>query len=206
MTFSLITSPSVTGKQYCVNERIHHGQYGTVYKGHPKDNPSFPVAVKKPLLYHRDARTTLDQRKRALRFETFMLRQVDDDNVARYVDHGSNDDDLYLVQEYVPETLTDRIRSNTVTQMVVVDFLLQIPEILALLQERNMIHGDLKCPNLGYTSQRLLKVLDFGEALPLPHSVQRPCLVPPEGLPHFYPPEFRTGLVITLSFDTYTAG
>ena len=184
----MITSPSVNGKRYAVRESIDHGLYGRVYKGHSLDDPSLTVAIKKPLLYHPDARTTLDQRKRALRFETFMLRRVDHENVARYHDHGTNDEDLYLVQEYVPETLKDRIRSNTVTQTVVVDFLLQIPEILALLQEKNMIHGDLKCPNIGYTPQRLLKILDFGEAIPLPHSMQRPCLVPPEGLPHFYPP------------------
>ena len=187
-----ITPPSVHGKQYTLEQRIGLGASSVVFKGYEirDEARKRPVAIK----VHKNDKPT------RLRSEIGLLvHATTHENVAQYLDHSYAG--RYIALELMPETLLQRFKWNTVTQQVIMDYLLQIPAILGLFREKGIAHCDLKAGNVGY-KERVMKVLDFGLAIPLQQTVYRPS----RGEVQCYlAPELHYGLVTPTS-DTYSAG
>lgn len=204
---TVTTVPSVLGKRYVLEERINGGKFGSVYKGYDPQQPDQLLAIKKPHPFYPQREEAYIRSVVFLNRESSILQRIRHLNVVEYRDHSADEKNPYIVLEYIPETLADKTQNGAVTQALVADLLLQIPELLGLLRQLHLTHGDIKRSNLGYTGNRLIKIFDFGSAISLSQTTMRPCPeLRKERLGSHFPPEFREGYLVTPSFDTYTAG
>ncbi|PIN76859.1 hypothetical protein COV17_00620 [Candidatus Woesearchaeota archaeon CG10_big_fil_rev_8_21_14_0_10_36_11] len=204
-----ILPESEQGIQYTLHEIVGKGGYATVYKSY--DSEGTEVAVKVHTLPDDASNHVQNVTVAHVASEVALLQKTNHPHVVQYVDHSVNKERPYIVMEYVPETLGDIVRKGKVTQSVVIDFIRQIPTLLALLQEYEIAHCDLKCSNIGYVD-RTLKLLDFGLAIPFSDAVFRIMKnVPPYCPPEFFPvPSRFSGYgnigIVKRSSDTFSAG
>lgn len=198
--------PSANGTFYTIDQKLGQGKFGTVYKAYPLANARQlfleflpPVALK---LYTNDfVRSTLKNEAEKLK------RTASCHHVVKYIDRSLPEEPLeFLVVEYVPETLADRIRIdpqteyNGITQEIVVQYLRQIPKILSVLHQEQIAHLDLKPQNIGLKDDTL-KIFDFGMSRKLGQDFTGPFAEPSS----YYPPELRFQGKVTESCDTYCA-
>ncbi len=187
--------PSVTGKYYCIEHFLGEGSFGKVYRGYELSAPNQPVAVKLPKMIL-NSKGILSAHRRTLR-EVGLLQRIANPKVVRCLDYGKDASFSYAVMEYVPTTLA----LVDVTPQVIEDCVEQLPELLDVLYKSRVAHCDLRENNVGY-SNRTLKLLDFGLAIPFECSVMylgrqaQGCL----------PQEFRRFNMVTRTTDTYSAG
>ena len=84
-----------------------------------------------------------------------------------------------LVVEYLDGgTLRDRIRGGPLSYASAIDLGIVLADVLERVHGVGVLHRDVKPSNIGYTSDRRPKLLDFGLALLDPLSGERPAVAP----------------------------
>ena len=193
---NFITSTSIQGNNYIPRQKLGEGRNSAVYKSyHINDaDQKNPLAIKFPTLC-----ATSAQRTKLIEQQAHILQELTCPYTPQYIDHSTHNINPYLVLEYIPQTLSDKVDNNTITQTLLLEYLQQIPLILSYFEHKNKVPGDLKCANLGY-KDHYLKVLDV-------ESIQPPGqYTKPKETLSSHPPEFRDQGLITPTFDEYTAG
>jgi serine/threonine protein kinase len=144
--------------KYEILERIGSGGFATVYKGW---DPFIkrPVAIK--ICFSRDEET----RQRFFR-EAEIAGRLVHRNITTIYDFGMQDQNPYLVEEYLPgEDLAHLVRRQEPKQTPVkIDFLLQIASGLEYAHNQGVIHRDIKPSNVRVVESGHLKIMDFGTA------------------------------------------
>ncbi len=198
MENSLFTLISTKGKYYSLDDYINGGRHSSVFKGYCSNDEKkeHPLAIKvlQPEMETKKAANMIAR-------EVYFLQKTESDSVVKYIDHSLTIEEPYLVMEFVPNTLNDLVKKNSITQEVVTDYLQQIPEILMNLKKSKVLHCDLKCSNLGY-NDRKIKLLDFGVAILFEHSFFRRV----KEVPNYNSPELRDDSWVTSTSDIYSAG
>ena len=148
---------SITGKNYVAIEKIGEGSTGAVYRGYNINDTEqqHPLAIRFPTIID-----TPKKRKDLIKKQAEVLQELASPHTIKYLDHCEHSINPYLVMGYVPETITYRIEKNTLTQKLFLQYLAQIPIILDFLRNKNKVHGDLKCGNLGIDQNKII-MLDF---------------------------------------------
>jgi len=86
-------------------------------------------------------------------------------NICTIYQIGRVDDGFYLVMELLEgQPLSELARSTKLTTEAVTRYAVQIADALAHAHERQIVHRDLKGPNVVITHDGRVKVLDFGLA------------------------------------------
>jgi len=86
-------------------------------------------------------------------------------NITAVYDIGSHDGTSYIVTELLEgETLRAALAAGPLPVRKAVDYSLQIARALAAAHEKGIVHRDLKPDNLFLTTDRRVKILDFGLA------------------------------------------
>ena len=86
-------------------------------------------------------------------------------NITAVYDIGSHDGTPYIVTELLEgETLRAALAAGPLPVRKAVDYSLQIARALAAAHEKGIVHRDLKPDNLFLTTDRRVKILDFGLA------------------------------------------
>ena len=86
-------------------------------------------------------------------------------NIAALYEIGEDQDQLFLVFEYVPgETLKNVIAGRPLNPRRAVDLAVQIADALADAHAEGIVHRDIKCDNIIVTPKGNAKILDFGLA------------------------------------------
>jgi serine/threonine protein kinase len=86
-------------------------------------------------------------------------------NICTIYQIGRVDDGFYLVMELIEgQPLSEMARSTKLTTEAVARYAVQIADALAHAHERQIVHRDLKGPNVVITHDGRVKVLDFGLA------------------------------------------
>lgn len=192
-----ITEPSFSGRQYTVEKLINSGYYSYVYKAyHLDEHEDIPVALKIPKLrYSRE-----DQRGKVAH-EVTLLKTAPHPYVITCLDYSLALSHPYIILEYISHTLQDKVERNEITQDTIIHYLSQIPAVLQHFHEQGLAHADLSSSNIGFADNHI-KVLDFGLAVPLEHTIiKRVHHVPP-----YNAPEMRHNNLITKTTDIYSAG
>ncbi len=191
-----LTPPSIQGDRYIPRQKVGEGRSGAVYLGYSIEDveQTHPLAIRFPTVC-----SSSQQRSDLIKKQATLLQQLISPHTPQYIDHSEHTVCPYLILEFIPETLSDRVAKNTLTQTIFIEYLTQIPHILAFLQDKNVVHGDLKCGNLGVI-ENTLKMLDI-EDMRKPGNYKIP-----QDAPIYYPFEFCTYGNLTLESDTYTAG
>jgi serine/threonine protein kinase len=146
----------VFGK-YTLEELIGIGGMGVVYRARGEGDET--VAVK--ILYY--AAGESESIKKRFDRETGILESLEHPNIVRLIDRGRQDGYMYIVMEYVPGNLAEKLRASTLPFTEIAGIVTDITGALAFAHERKIIHRDLKPTNI-LLSPGGAKISDFGIA------------------------------------------
>lgn len=121
------------------------GAFAFVYKGHVKNKPDEPVAIK---IMKKD--TNLPKNKTLLSKEISVLKDLNHENIVRLFDHGVSNNGVYLVMEFcnggdLSEYL---LAKETLPEDTIRHFLIQIGSAMDAINRKGFMHRDLKPGNI----------------------------------------------------------
>ncbi len=128
-------------------------------------------------------------------------------NIVEIYDVGQENDDYYIVMEYVPgQTLKELIHKRGALHYVeAVDIMKQVASATAKAHSMGIIHRDLKPQNIMVTDSGVVKIGDFGIASiqSLSQVTQTDTIM---GSLHYLAPEIARGEKATPQSDIYALG
>ena len=128
-------------------------------------------------------------------------------NIVEIYDVGDEEDDYYIVMEYVPgQTLKELIRKRGALHFVeAVDIMRQVVSATAKAHSMGIVHRDLKPQNIMVTDSGVVKIGDFGIASiqSLSQVTQTDTIM---GSLHYLAPEIARGEKATSQSDIYALG
>ena len=128
-------------------------------------------------------------------------------NIVEIYDVGDEEDDYYIVMEYVPgQTLKELIRKRGALHFVeAVDIIRQVVSATAKAHSMGIVHRDLKPQNIMVTDSGVVKIGDFGIASiqSLSQVTQTDTIM---GSLHYLAPEIARGEKATSQSDIYALG
>ncbi len=128
-------------------------------------------------------------------------------NIVEIYDVGDENDEYYIVMEYVPgQTLKELIHKRGAVHYVeAVDIMKQVVAVTAKAHSMGIIHRDLKPQNIMVTDSGVVKIGDFGIASiqSLSQVTQTDTIM---GSLHYLAPEIARGEKATAQSDIYALG
>jgi len=158
--------------RYEIRSKIGQGGLGAVYRAYDT-RMNREVAIKRISNTQEDP-TLQEESTRQLIKEAGALASLQHPHIVTVYDVGADEDGPYLVMELISgKTLDEIIENAPLTWPDFRELALQTQEALIAAQELNIIHADIKPPNLMLTwlpsGKFQVKVVDFGLAT-LAHS------------------------------------
>ncbi|QZE12635.1 serine/threonine-protein kinase [Mycoplasma sp. Ms02] len=156
--YSAPPKDSTVYKKYNILRVIGHGGSSTVYlvEPHGVSNKLFALKYR-----HRD--NNHDNYTRFLN-ELNLIKKIKSNNVPRYHSSYVDDNEQYIVMEYVEgNTLRDSIDKNgylDVRRSLL--YTKQIAQVVGQLHSLGVIHRDLKSQNIIITKNQTIKIIDLG--------------------------------------------
>jgi serine/threonine protein kinase len=187
--------------RYDLIEKIGRGGMGVVYRG--KDTViGRPVAVK---MLISDIDVSDEARQRFFR-EARSAGQLAHRNIITIYDFGEEGGRAYIVMELLTgESLTNLLaRGVKLPLEQQVEIMMRVSEGLAFAHSRGIVHRDVKPANLFVTTDRQVKILDFGVARIASSKLTRSGLL--VGTPDYMSPEQVMGVVVDQRSDVFSAG
>ena len=173
-------------KDYEIKEKLGEGAYGSVYKVSKKNSKEFFVIKKIPLF-------GLDSKeKEDVNNEAKILSQIQSNYIVKYYESFVNEDALNIVMEYCDSgDLSEFIESKKKTKKLlkedlILQIFIKIVIGLAYLHKHNILHRDLKSPNIFLTHGLEIKIGDLGVAKVLSRSGFAKTFI---GTPYYLSPE-----------------
>jgi eukaryotic-like serine/threonine-protein kinase len=156
----LVTSGTCLTARYEILSPLGAGGMGEVYRARDL-RLGRDVAIKvltEHLALNSDALARFEREAKA-------VAALSHPNILAIHDFGSDDNVSFAVMELLEgETLRKRIKDSKLTWRKAVEIAVQIAEGLSAAHSRGIIHRDLKPENIFLTSDRQVKILDFGLA------------------------------------------
>ncbi len=197
--------------RYEIRGKIGAGGLGTVYRGFDLKMKR-EVAIKR-ILTNPDDPTVQEEATKQLAAEAGALASLQHPHIVTVYDVGTDEDGPYVVMELIEgRTLDDIIETEPLTWKDFRELAMQTQEALIAAQELNMIHSDLKPPNLMLrwlpSGKFQVKIVDFGLAM-LAQNQNAEELATIEtvfGSIFFMPPEQFEREVLDARSDLYSMG
>ncbi|CRH03837.1 mitogen-activated protein kinase 1, putative [Plasmodium relictum] len=148
-------------KKYEIIKKIGKGAYGIVFKAKCKKNNKI-VAVKKIF----DAFQNSTDAQRTFREIMFLYQLNGHDNIIRLMDvlKAKNDNDIYLVFDYMETDLHEVIKADLLEEIHKKYIIYQLLRALKYIHSGLLLHRDIKPSNILLNSECHIKVADFGLA------------------------------------------
>ena len=197
--------------RYEIRGKIGAGGLGVVYRGFDVKMRR-EVAIKR-ILTNPDDPSIQEEATKQLAAEAGALASLQHPHIVTVYDVGHDEDGPYVVMELINGyTLDDVIEANPETWDDFRELAMQTQEALIAAQELNMIHSDLKPPNLMLTwlpsGKFQVKIVDFGLAM-LAQNQNAEDLATIDtvfGSVFFMPPEQFEREVLDARSDLYSMG
>lgn len=162
---TIIDTSNIKEEDYAVNfsdlkleTPIASGAGGSVYKG---TYCGKQCAIKELHVAFGTSNTHLELLKR----EATLLAKLRHPNLVYFWGFCLNTSRFYIVMEYCPKSVEDRLKEGYVFKgPEIVKYLSQFQQALQYLHQHNVLHRDLKPANLLFDHEDNLKVIDFGLA------------------------------------------
>ena len=148
-------------RRFILQKKVGQGAYGVVFKAIDKKTKEL-VALKKLFGAFQDDTDS----QRTFR-EVMLLQELNGhDNIIRLLNviKAQNDQDLYLVFDYMEADLFNVIRANILQDIHKKFIIYQILKALKFIHSADIIHRDLKPSNIFINSDCHVKLGDFGLA------------------------------------------
>ncbi|SCO74767.1 mitogen-activated protein kinase 1, putative [Plasmodium vivax] len=148
-------------RKYDVLRKIGKGAYGVVYKARCKKNRKI-VAVKKIF----GAFQNSTDAQRTFREIMFLHQLNGHDNIITLMDviRAKNDNDIYLVFDYMETDLHEVIKADLLEEIHKRYIIYQLLRALKYIHSGMLLHRDIKPSNILLNSECHIKVGDFGLA------------------------------------------
>ncbi|ANQ10607.1 Mitogen-activated protein kinase [Plasmodium coatneyi] len=148
-------------KKYDIVRKIGKGAYGIVYKAKCKRNRKI-VAVKKIF----GAFQNSTDAQRTFREIMFLYQLNGHDNIITLMDviKAKNDNDIYLVFDYMETDLHEVIKADLLEEIHKRYIIYQLLRALKYIHSGMLLHRDIKPSNILLNSECHIKVGDFGLA------------------------------------------
>lgn len=154
------------GGRYRILRTLGTGGFGHTYLAEDLQRPGTPACVVKQLQPARDNPTLMDVARRLFRAEAETLELLGKhDQIPSLLAYFEQDEDFYLVQEYVDGQLLSEELAQTAPchPHRVMQLIQEILHILAFVHHHQVIHRDLKPENIiRRRRDRKLVLIDFG--------------------------------------------
>jgi len=197
-----IVPGNLFASRYRIIEEIGRGGMGRIYKAEDLELGTV-VALKAIRPEYLDD----DRMIRRFKKEILLAREVSHPNVVRIHDFGEAEGVKFITMQYVDgENLRDLIRdSGPLGLDAVISVATQLLEGLAAAHEHNILHRDLKPPNIMVNEKGDVVITDFGlaKSLMVSDGSLSGTLI---GTPQYIPPEQWRGQSLTAAADIYAVG
>ncbi|MEA5513935.1 serine/threonine-protein kinase, partial [Nodularia sp. UHCC 0506] len=160
------TTGTILRNHYKIINLLGSGGFGDTYLATDIDLPNHPKCVVKHLKPNSDP-TVLQTVRRLFDSEAQVLYRLgnDSEQIPRLFAHFEEQGEFYLVQEFVDgqDLSKEIIPGKRLSEKEVTKLLQEILEVLAVVHKKNIIHRDIKPPNLMRRRQdRKIVLIDFG--------------------------------------------
>jgi tetratricopeptide (TPR) repeat protein len=187
--------------RYELLEEIGRGGMGVVYKARDKRLGRIVALKRLPenLKRHPQAVELFEREARA-------AAALNHRNIVTLFDAGEEDGSYFLSMELLEGRALNAIlaKSKKLRAGDVLRLGVQICAGLHFAHERKIVHRDIKCANLFFTNERVVKIMDFGIAKSL-EEVRRQATVI-GGTPYYMAPEQAAGDAVDHRTDLYALG
>jgi serine/threonine protein kinase len=206
---------TILAGHYQIVRHLGGGGFGQTFLAKDTHLPGEPLCVVKQLQPKTTDRATLETAKRLFDREAQTLYRLGNhDQLPRLLAHFEQENEFYLVQEYIEgqpldQELTDR---KQLSEAAVIALLRDILQVLTFVHQQNVIHRDIKPANLIRRSKDgKIVLIDFGAVKEVSAQVASssthtsltvvvgsPGYMPSEqitGRPHFSSDIFAVGMV-----------
>ena len=201
---STLRAPDLSGialdGRYELHALIGEGTFGRVYRGRDR-RLARNVAVKviKPW-WAEDPEWV-----RSFEREVQLLASVNDPGIVQIFDVGSAREGLYYVSELVDGvSLSKRLKAGPLGPVEACEIAEQLADALAAAHAQRVVHRDIKPANVLITSDRRVKVGDFGIARLFEENAEGSATI--VGTPTYMAPEQAHGRLGSPATDVYCAG
>ncbi|HEY3325328.1 MAG TPA: serine/threonine-protein kinase [Planctomycetota bacterium] len=186
---------------YLVESQVGVGSVGTVYRAHRVDDKQ-PVALKVLNIHHSGDQSLITM----FREEAEVGLQLSHPNIVRTLDVGYEQDRYYIVFEYVVGTpLGEILERGKLPESQCIWILRQVGQALRQLNEKKIVHQDIKPDNLLIEKNGNVKLSDLGFARVPKGKMKWEGLA--VGTPHYISPEVARGQEqVDCRADIYSLG
>lgn len=148
-------------RKYEIVQKLGRGAYGIVWKAIDKKTREV-VALKKCF----DAFQNATDAQRTFREIMFLQELNGHENIVRLLNvlKADNDQDIYLICDYMESDLHAVIRANILEEIHKQYIVYQLLKALKFMHSAQMLHRDIKPSNILLNSDCQVKVCDFGLA------------------------------------------
>jgi serine/threonine protein kinase len=166
---------SVFNKKYYITESLGEGKSSKVYKAFEIDNPKKMVALK--LIKQDFIKSGKEKSIEMIEQEINILKNLDHNNINRIYDYGVSGvivkpsgreipNLVYITLEYVPGGLLFDLceAAGPMGEDAGRLFMNQITNVVSYMQEKKVVHRDIKLENVMLADDLTLKLVDFGFA------------------------------------------
>ncbi len=193
--------------QYIVDSYLASGGMGSVYLANRSDSIDQPVAIK---VFNsvEGIPNNIDRFER----ERQILAYLEHPNIARLIDAGTHEGQLYFVMEYVKGLEISRhCQKFNLSLKGRLELFLQVCDAIEYAHRNFIVHRDIKPGNVIVNEDGMVKLLDFGVAKlieqHLPEiSLEQTQINTQVLTPLFAAPEQIEGKPITVGCDVYQLG
>ncbi|XP_050542973.1 serine/threonine-protein kinase 33 [Daktulosphaira vitifoliae] len=177
---------------YQLGDKIGEGSFGKVFKAlHTKSNTV--VAFK--FIYKLDEWKTLQQ-------EVDIQQKLHHPNIVKMIESFGNESGIALVMEFVPRSLKEIIEfEGILSEDRTRNIICQLVSALHYLHKNNILHRDLKPPNILLDHNDTAKLCDFGLARLMLTGTQVLTQASLKGTPLYMAPEVINSPIIPPTYN-----
>jgi serine/threonine protein kinase/Tfp pilus assembly protein PilF len=166
------------GGRYQIINKLGAGGFGRTFLAEDLHLPGHPQCVVKQLKPQTSEPETLAMARRLFDTEAEVLYQLGNhDQIPRLLAHFEDNEEFYLAQEFIEgEPLTKEFaKGQPWTESQVIMLLQDILQVLAFVHEQQVIHRDIKPPNLiRRQGDGKIVLIDFGAVKQVSSQVVNP--------------------------------
>ncbi|NJM87217.1 MAG: serine/threonine protein kinase [Hydrococcus sp. RU_2_2] len=155
----------IIGGRFQILHELGSGGFGTTYLAKDMELPNKPQCVVKQLQPRFNSRALWQNAKERFATEAMVLRRLGDhDRIPQLVSHFEEDDEFFLVQEFIDgEELRKEVSRQPFNEAQTIDFLKDTLYVLDFVHQQGVIHRDIKPSNLiRRRSDGKIILIDFG--------------------------------------------